>query len=101
MTKTEEIVAIDDVERSEFESQMVNLGVTYMNDGMALELEELIGNDVQDLERISFSVDLQERKRRTTSTDFVNTFEIVEANKESVTEKFHYRSTNSSGQVWT
>ena len=41
---------------------MVNLAVTYMNDGMALELEELIGNDVQDLERISFSVDLQGKR---------------------------------------
>ena len=43
---------IDDIEKSEFENQMVNLAVTYMNEGMALELEELIGNDVMNLEKI-------------------------------------------------
>ena len=77
---------IDDVERSEFESQMVNLAVTYMNDGMALELEELIGNDVQDLERISFSVDLQGKKNVVPHplTLSITTLEIIEANKESV-----------------
>ncbi len=77
---------IDDVERAEFESQMVNLGVTYMNDGMALELEELIGNDVQDLERISFSVDLQGKKNVVPHplTLSITTLEIVEENKESV-----------------
>ena len=63
---------IDDVERNEFESQMVNLAVTYMNDGMALELEELIGNDVQDLERISFSVDLQGKRTWHSSIDFIH-----------------------------
>ncbi|MGB0603119.1 MAG: hypothetical protein ACPGNS_05945, partial [Candidatus Poseidoniaceae archaeon] len=69
-----------------FESQMVNLGVTYMNDGMALELEELIGNDVQDLERISFSVDLQGKKNVVPHplTLSITTLEIVEENKESV-----------------
>ncbi len=77
---------IDDVERIEFESQMVNLAVTYMNDGMALELEELIGNDVQDLERISFSVDLQGKKNVVPHplTLSITTLEIVEENKESV-----------------
>lgn len=77
---------IDDVERAEFESQMVNLAVTYMNDGMALELEELIGNDVQDLERISFSVDLQGKKNVVPHplTLSITTLEIVEENKESV-----------------
>ena len=54
---------IDGVEINEFENQMVNLAVTYMNEGMALELEELIGNDVQSLERISFSIDLQGERR--------------------------------------
>ena len=49
---------IDNVEKKEFESQMVNLAVVYMNDGMAIELEELIGTNVKDLERISFSVNL-------------------------------------------
>ena len=77
---------IDDVERAEFESQMVNLAVTYMNDGMALELEELIGNNVQDLERISFSVDLQGKKNVVPHplTLSITTLEIVEENKESV-----------------
>ncbi len=77
---------IDDVERNEFESQMVNLAVTYMNDGMALELEELIGNDVQDLERISFSVDLQGKKNVIPHplTLSITTLEIVEEDKEFV-----------------
>ena len=77
---------IDDVERNEFESQMVNLAVTYMNDGMALELEELIGNDVQDLERISFSVDLQGKKNVVPHplTLSITTLEIVEEDKEFV-----------------
>ena len=77
---------IDDVERNEFESQMVNPAVTYMNDGMALELEELIGNDVQDLERISFSVDLQGKKNVVPHplTLSITTLEIVEEDKEFV-----------------
>ena len=54
---------IDNIEKSEFENQMVNLAPTYMNDGMAIELEELIGSNTQDLERISFGVDLQGQKR--------------------------------------
>ena len=45
---------IDDVERNEFENQMVNLAPTYMNDGMALEIEELIGNDLIEFERVDF-----------------------------------------------
>ena len=48
---------LDGAKINEFENSMVNLAVTYMNEGMALELEELIGNDVQSLERISFSID--------------------------------------------
>ena len=77
---------IDDVERNEFESQMVNLAVTYMNDGMAIELEELIGNDVQDLERISFSVDLQGKKNVIPHplSLTITTLEILEENKETV-----------------
>ena len=77
---------IDDVERNEFESQMVNLAVTYMNDGMALELEELIGNDVQELERISFSVDLQGKKNVIPHplTLSITTLEIVEEDKEFI-----------------
>ena len=54
---------IDNIEKNEFENQMVNLAPTYMNDGMAIELEELIGSNIQDLERISFNVDLQGQKR--------------------------------------
>lgn len=74
---------IDGVEKNEFENQMVNLAVTYMNDGMALELEELIGNDVQNLERISFSVDLQNEDRVTPHplTLKITTMEILDKNK--------------------
>ena len=74
---------IDDVELSEFENQMVNLAVTYMNDGMDIELEELVGNDVQNLERISFEVDLLGVKKVTPHplTLSISTLEIVEENK--------------------
>ncbi len=74
---------IDDVELSEFESQMVNLAVTYMNDGMAIELEELIGNDVQNLDRISFEVDLLDEKTVIPHplTLSISTLEIVEENE--------------------
>ena len=77
---------IDDVEQNEFENQMVNLAVTYMNDGMALELEELIGNDIQELERISFSLDLQGETKVTPHplTMTITTLEILEENKETV-----------------
>ncbi|RJU85063.1 MAG: hypothetical protein DWC02_07035 [Candidatus Poseidoniales archaeon] len=49
---------IDDIEKSEFENLMPTLAVTYMNDGMFLELEEMIRSDVDELEKISFDVDL-------------------------------------------
>ena len=70
---------IDGVEKNEFETQMVNLAITYMNDGMALELEELIGTDVLDLERISFSVDLRGDNRVTPHplTLRISTLEIL------------------------
>lgn len=73
---------IDAVEVNEFENQMVNLAVTYMNDGMALELEELIGTDVQNLERISFKLDLQGENRVTPHplTLTISTLEILDEN---------------------
>lgn len=74
---------IDGVEINEFENQMVNLAVTYMNEGMALELEELIGNDVQSLERISFSIDLQGERRVTPHplTMKISTLEVLDQNR--------------------
>ena len=77
---------VDDVERNEFESQMVNLGPTYMNEGMALELEELIGGSIQELERISFSVDLQGKKNVVPHplTLSITTLEVLEENKKAV-----------------
>ena len=73
---------IDSVEINEFESQMVNLAITYMNDGMALELEELIGTDVQNLDQISFEVDFHGEKRVTPHplTLKISTIEVVEQN---------------------
>ena len=73
---------IDSVEINEFENQMVNLGITYMNDGMALELEELIGTDVQNLEQISFELDFHGEKRVTPHplTLKISTIEVVEQN---------------------
>lgn len=77
---------IDDVERTEFENQMVNLAPTYMNDGMAIELEELIGSNTQELERISFDVDLQGQKKVTPHpiTLSISTLEIVDSNTKIV-----------------
>jgi hypothetical protein len=73
---------IDGIEISEFENQMVNLAVTYMNDGMALELEELIGNDIQNLESISFALDLlgEERVIPHPLTLTISTLEILDEN---------------------
>ena len=73
---------IDGIEISEFENQMVNLAVTYMNDGMAIELEELIGTDVQNLESISFALDLQGEERVTPHplTLTISTLEILDEN---------------------
>lgn len=77
---------IDDVEINEFESQMVNLAVVYMNDGMALELEELIGSNVKELERISFSLDTNGQNKVTPHplTLTIKTLEILEENEETV-----------------
>ena len=77
---------IDNIEKSEFENQMVNLAPTYMNDGMAIELEELIGSNTQDLERISFDVDLQGQKKVTPHpiTLSISTLEIVNSNEKKV-----------------
>ena len=77
---------IDSVEKKEFESQMVNLAVVYMNGGMSLELEELIGTNVKDLERISFSVNLNDQDRVTPHplTLTISTMQILEENEETV-----------------
>jgi len=74
---------IDAVEINEFENQMVPLAVTYMGDGMFLELEELIGTDVTNLERISFEIDLQGEKRVTPHplTMTISTLEILDENE--------------------
>ena len=71
---------VDEVEISEFENQMVNLGVTYMNDGMALELEELIGSSVIELTRISFELDTLGENRVTPHPLklTIRTFEVME-----------------------
>ena len=74
---------IDAVEINEFKTQMANgLAVTYMNDGMALELEELIGTDVSNLERISFDIDLQGENRVTPHplTMTISTLEFLDEN---------------------
>lgn len=74
---------IDAIEINEFETQMVNLAVTYMNDGMALELEELIGNDISNLDGISFELDLQGEYRVTPHplTITISTTEFLDENE--------------------
>tara|TARA_B100001741_G_scaffold64884_2_gene51245 strand:- start:2064 stop:4127 length:2064 start_codon:yes stop_codon:yes gene_type:complete len=56
---------IDEGEINQFQQQMRNLAVTYMNDGMALEIEELIGNDLIEFERVDFEIDLLGESRVT------------------------------------
>ena len=75
---------IDAVEINEFKTQMANgLAVTYMIDGMYLELEELIGTDVSNLERISFDIDLQGENRVTPHplTMTISTLEFLDENE--------------------
>ncbi|MDP6870335.1 MAG: hypothetical protein QGI21_06150 [Candidatus Poseidoniaceae archaeon] len=70
---------IDEVEKNEFQSQMVNLCVTYMNDGMGIKLNELIG-ELSELERISFKIDLEGEELVTPHpiTMKITTLELVE-----------------------
>ena len=81
---------IDDVEVNEFESQMFNLAVTYMSDGMAIKLDELVGNDVQNLEYIDFKIDLQGENRVIPHplTLTINTQEILEQNRTELVRNF-------------
>ena len=73
---------IDEVEINEFESQMVNLADVYMNDGMALELEELIGNNIKELERVSFNLDTNGQNKVTPHPlTTITTLEILEKMK--------------------
>ena len=48
---------IEDVERSEFERQMVSLGPMYMNTGLGLDSEELLG-DFRAFNELKIEVDL-------------------------------------------
>ncbi|HIF45575.1 MAG TPA: hypothetical protein EYQ73_02120 [Candidatus Poseidoniales archaeon] len=74
---------IDQVEITEFENQMVNLAVTYMNDGMALELDELIGNDINEFERIGFEINLHGEERVTPHpiSMTITTLEVIAENQ--------------------
>ena len=54
---------IDDVEKAEFENQMVTNAVTYMGEGIAIKFKELIRSEVEDLSRISFDLDLMGEDR--------------------------------------
>jgi hypothetical protein len=73
---------IDDVEKSQFEIQMSGLATTYMDEGMALDLEELVGNNIQDI-RISYKLDLQDEKRVIPHpvTLTINTVEVLDQNE--------------------
>ena len=70
---------IDTIEKAEFENQMVNLCVMYMNDGMGIKVNELIG-DITDLERLSFSLNLEGENLVTPHplTLTITTLELVE-----------------------
>lgn len=48
---------IEDIELAEFERQMVNLGPMYMNDGLGLDTEELLG-DFRAFNELKIEVDL-------------------------------------------
>ena len=81
---------IDDVERNEFENQMFSLAVTYMGDGMAIKLDELVGNDVHNLEYIDFKIDLQGENRVIPHplTLTIYTQEILEQNRTELVRNF-------------
>ena len=74
---------IDDIEKSEFENLMPTLAVTYLNDGMSLELEEMIRSNVDDLEKISFDLDLMGENKVTTHPVMltITTLQILESNE--------------------
>lgn len=76
---------IDEIEESEFENQMFNLATSYMNDGMGIELQELIGNDPQNLERFSVSLDLKGERKVVPHpiTMKISTLEILEPDKQT------------------
>ena len=76
---------IDEIEESEFENQMFNLATSYMNEGMGIELQELIGNDPQNLERFSVSLDLKGERKvdRHPIAMTISTLEILEPNKQN------------------
>lgn len=75
---------IDQSEKLQFQQQMSNLAVTYMNDGMALEIEELIGKDLFELESYRFSIDLMDENKVTPHPLILNiiTSEILSENSD-------------------
>lgn len=76
---------VDEIEESEFENQMFNLATSYMYEGMGIELEELIGSDVQYLERFSVSLDLKGERKVTYHPVkmTISTLEILEPDKQT------------------
>ena len=77
---------IDEGEKNQFEQQMKDLAVTYMNDGMAIEIEELIGDDLIEFERVDFEIDLLGETRVTPHPLVltITTLEVVEENSNLV-----------------
>ena len=49
---------VDQVEISEFEIQMRNIGTSFLGIGMAMEADELLGKNLQDFEIVDFDIDL-------------------------------------------
>ena len=92
---------VDEVEINEFEHQMVNLAMTYMNDGMAIELEELLGNDVTDLIELSFEIDLHKEYKVTPHplTLTIKTKEIAE--KDSVNTLLRHFLIPQATPIWS
>lgn len=74
---------IDDVEKAEFENQMVTNAVTYMEEGIAIKLKELIRSEVEDLTRISFDLDLMGEDKVTPHPLMltITTLQVLESNE--------------------
>jgi hypothetical protein len=77
---------VDEIEETEFENQVSTpTAITYMYEGMGIELEELIGSDVQSLERFSIALDLKGERKVTYHpiTMTITTLEILEPDKQA------------------
>ena len=77
---------VDQVEISEFEIQMRNIGTSFLGIGMAMEADELLGKNLQDFEIVDFDIDLLGESKVITHPIklTITTLEAVDQNSKSV-----------------